>query len=128
MTALLHPDTPGFDAETPSGGMLAHQPYQISLQLSDGRTITGGRPPGDAEPTGPILQPRGGGGTSHYQHSQWWAWRLPPRRPLQFICQWPTLATGETPVRIGAQLILDAARQAVHLWPEEEARRRSSCN
>lgn len=119
VTALLHPDTPGFDAETP-GGMLAHQPYQISLQLSDGRTVTSGRPPGDSEPTGPILQPRDGGGTSHYQHSQWWAWPLPPSGPLQFICQWPTLGTGETRVRIDAQLILDAARQAVQLWPEEE--------
>jgi len=120
VTAILHPDTPGFDAETPNGGMLLHQPYQISLQLSDGRTVTSGRPHGDAEPTGPILLPRGGDGTSHYQHSQWWAWPLPPSGPLQFICQWPTLGTSETRVRIDAQLILDAARQAVQLWPKEE--------
>jgi hypothetical protein len=71
VTALIHPAAPGFDAETPSGNMLAHKPYQISLQLSDGRTVSSGRSHGDGEPTGPILQPRGGGGTSHYQHS-WW--------------------------------------------------------
>jgi hypothetical protein len=110
ITALLRPGAPGFDAETPDGGRLLHKPYQISLQLSDGRTVTGGRPHGDAEPTEPILRPRGGAGTSHCQHSQWWAWPLPPSGPLQFICQWPTLATGETRVAINAQLILDAAR------------------
>ena len=120
ITALIHPGAPGFDAETPGGGMLAHKPYQISLQFSDGRTVLSGRPHGDSEPPGPILQPRGGGGTSHYQHSRWWAWPLPPAGPLQFICQWPTLATGQTRVDIDAQLILDAARQAVQLWPEEE--------
>jgi len=47
---------------------------------------------------------------ANYQHSQWWAWPLPSRGPVQFICQWPTLGTGETRVRIDAQLILDAAR------------------
>jgi hypothetical protein len=30
VTALLHPDTPGFDAETPGGSRLLHQPCQIS--------------------------------------------------------------------------------------------------
>jgi len=121
ITALLRPDAPGFGAETPDGGMLIHKPYRISLQLSDGRTVTGERPPGDTEPTGPILRPRDGGGTSHYQHERWWAWPLPPSGPLQFICEWPTLATGQTQVGIDAQLILDSARQAVQLWSEDEA-------
>ena len=63
----------------------------ISLQLADGRTVASGRSHGDSEPTRPILRPRGGGGTSHYQHSRWWAWPLPPSGPLEFICHWPTL-------------------------------------
>jgi len=121
VTALIRPDAPGFDAETPGGNMLAHKPYQISLQLSDGHTVTSARPHGDSEPGGPILQPRGGGGTSHYQHSRWWAWPLPPSGPLEFICQWPTLRPGETRVSIDAQLILDAARHSVQLWsPDKE--------
>jgi hypothetical protein len=120
VTALLHPGTPGFDAETPGGGWLLHKPYQISLQLSDGRQVISESPRGDSEPTGPILRPRGGGGTSHYQDSRWWAWPLPPSGPLEFICQWPTLGTGETRVGIDAQLILDAARQSVQLWPEDQ--------
>lgn len=119
VTALIQPDAPGFDAEMPSGGMLFHEPYQISLRLSDGRTVISGRHPGDSEPTEPILQPRGGRGTSHYQHRQWWAWPLPPSGTLEFICQWPTIETGEMRIGIDADLILDAARRSVQLWPEE---------
>ena len=119
VTALIHPGGPGFDAETPDGGMLANKPYQISLKLSDGRTVTSGRPYGDSEPTEPILQLRGGG-TSHYQHSSWWAWPLPPSGPLEFVCCWPTLGTGETRVGTDAQLILDAAGRSSRLWPEAE--------
>jgi hypothetical protein len=118
VTALIHPGAAGFDAETPEGRMLTHQPYQISLRLSDGRTVTSDRPHSDSEPTGPILRPRGGGGTSHCEHSRWWAWPLPPSGPLEFICHWPTLGTGETRVGIDAQLILDAARRSIRLWPE----------
>ncbi len=120
VAALIHPDAPGFDAETPNGGMLAYKPYQIRLQFSDGRQVISGRSHGDFEPTEPILRPRGGGGTSHYLHSRWWAWPLPPSGPLEFICQWPRLGTGETRVGIHGQLILDAARQSVKLWPEDQ--------
>jgi hypothetical protein len=63
---------------------------------------------------------RRGGGTSHYQLTRWWAWPLPPNGPLVFICQWPTLGTGETRVSIDAQLILDAARQSMRLWPPDK--------
>ena len=120
VTRLIRPGAPGFDAETPDG-MLAHESFQISLQLSDGRKVISGRTHGDAEPTEPILRPRGGGGTSHYQLSRWWAWPLPPSGHLEFICQWPAIGTGETRVGIDAQLILDAARRSVQLWPADEA-------
>jgi hypothetical protein len=121
VTALIHPDAPGFDAETPDRRMLATKPYQISLQFSDGRMVTSGRPDHDSEPAGPILRLRGGGGTSHYEHSRWWAWPLPPSGPLEFICHWPTLGTGEHRVGIDAQLILDAARRSIQLWPERDS-------
>jgi hypothetical protein len=52
VTALIRPGHPGFEAETLDGGVLADKPYRISLQLSDGRTVTSGQPPGDSEPTG----------------------------------------------------------------------------
>jgi hypothetical protein len=121
VTRLIRPDASGFDQDPVPGsprGMLAEwQSFQISLQLSDGHMVTSGRPQGDAEPTGPILRSRGGGGTSHYLLSRWWAWPLPPGGPLEFICH---LGTGETRVGIDAQLILDAARRSVRVWPEDD--------
>jgi hypothetical protein len=120
VTRLIRPDAPGLDEDPVPGaprGMLAErQSFQLSLRLSDGRTVTGGRSPGDAEPTEPILRPRGGGGTSHYLLSRWWAWPLPPSGPLEVICQ---LGTGDARVGIDAQLILDAAQRRVRVWPDE---------
>ena len=121
VTRLIRPDAPGFDQDpvpgTPRGVFGERQSFQISLQLSDGRTVTSGRPPVDAEPTGAILRSRGGGGTSHYQLMRWWSWPLPPTGPLEFICQ---LGTGEARIGIDAQLILDAAQRSIRVWPEEE--------
>jgi hypothetical protein len=121
VTRLIRPDAPGFDGDPVPGaprGMLAErQSFQICLQLSDGSKVIGGRRNGDDDPTGPILWPRGGGGSSHYMVMRWWAWPLPPSGPLEFICQ---LGTGETRVGIDAQLILDASRRSVRVWPEGE--------
>jgi hypothetical protein len=50
---------------------------------------------------------------------QWWVWPLPPAGPLEFICQWPVYGIGETRVGIDGQVILDAARRSVQLWPED---------
>jgi hypothetical protein len=93
---------------------------QISLQFSDGRKAISSRAHADSEPTGPIPQRGGGGGTSHSQLLRWWAWPLPPTGPLEFICQWPVYGIGETRVGLDAQLILDAARQSIQLWPEDD--------
>ncbi len=121
VTRLIRPDAPGFDEDPVPGalrGMLAErQSFQVSLQLADGSKVVSGRPHSDAEPTGPILQSRGGGGSSHHMVLRWWAWPLPPSGPLEFICQ---LGTGETRVGIDAQLILDASRRSVRVWPEGE--------
>jgi hypothetical protein len=121
VTRLIRPDAPGFDQDPVPGaarGTLAErQPFQISLQLSDGRVIASGRSPGEADASGPILVPRGGGGTSHHLLLRWWAWPLPPSGPLEFICR---LGTGETRVGLDAQLILDAARRSVQVWPPDE--------
>jgi hypothetical protein len=120
VTRLIRPDAPGFDEDPVPGalrGALAErQSFQISLQLADGSTVISGRPDGDAKPIGPILQPHGGGGSSHHMVLRWWAWPLPPSGPLGFICQ---LGAGETRVSMDAQLILDASRQSVRVWPED---------
>ena len=120
----IRPGTPGLDEEPlpeMRRRMLTEQdPFQVSLRFSDGRKAISSRAHGDSEPTGPILQPRGGGGTSHSQLHQWWVWPLPPTGPLEFICQWPVYGIGETRVGLDAQLILDAARRSIQLWPEDD--------
>jgi hypothetical protein len=47
-------------------------------------------------------------------------WPLPPAGSLEFICQWPVYGIGETRIGIDGQLILDAARRSVQLWPEDD--------
>lgn len=119
----IRPGTPGLD-EDPTPEMLRRMlagpdPFQISVRFSDGRTAMNGRGHGDSEPPGPILQGRGGGGTSHSLLQRWWVWPLPPDGPLEFICQWPAYGIGETRVGIDARLIIEAARRSVRLWPED---------
>jgi hypothetical protein len=104
----------------PGGGPAARRSFQLGLQFSDGRKVFGERPGRDSEPGGPILRPLRGGGSEHSHFSRWWAWPLPPSGPLEFVCQWPMLGIGETRVSLDAQLILDAARRSVQLWPEDE--------
>jgi hypothetical protein len=120
----IRPDAPGLD-EDPAPDALASpltepQSFEISLRLADGSEVISGRSPGDTRPAGPILQPRGGGGTAHSQLSRWWAWPLPPKGPLEFACRWPMYGIAETRAAIDAQLILDAAQRSIRLWPEHE--------
>lgn len=44
----------------PTGMLAERQSFQVSLPLPDGSKVIGGRRHGDADPTGPILWPRGG--------------------------------------------------------------------
>jgi hypothetical protein len=124
LARCIRPGTPGLDEDlTPEMRRYKLTDWQdfpaISVQFPDGRTAISGRPYGDGKPEGPILQSRGGGGTPHSQLLRWWVWPLPSAGPLEFICQWPVYGIGETRVRINGQLILDAARRSVQLWPED---------
>ena len=118
----IRPGTPGLDEDPTPEMRRRREPedFPISVQFSDGRTATSGRPRGDREPTGPILQSRGGGGTSHSQLFRWWVWPLPPAGPLEFICQWQVYGISETRIGVDGQLILDAARRSIQLWPEDD--------
>jgi hypothetical protein len=125
VTQRIRPSAPGLD-EDPTPEMLGRRraaplsaPF-FSLLLSDGSKVISGRSDGDTEPTGPILRSRGGGGTAHSLLSRWWAWPLPPKGPLEFVCQWSMYGIAETRAGIDAQLILDAAQRSVRLWPEAE--------
>lgn len=117
VTRLVRAGTPGWDEEP----FAAHRSFEINLQLSDGRTVSSGRPPAGAEPAEPFLRLSGGGGSSHYNQSRWWAWPLPPSGPLEFICRWPAMGLSDTRVGIEAELILGASRRSVQIWPEDQA-------
>jgi len=97
--------------------------FRFGLQLADGSKVVGrpGRwPEHDSEPAGPVLFPFAGGGGLHSFVSRWWAWPLPPKGPLEFVCEWPKFGIAESRADLDAQLILDAADRSIRLWPEEE--------
>jgi hypothetical protein len=97
--------------------------FRFGVQFSDGSKATGHsgrRPDHDGEPAGPVLYPFAGGGGPHSFISRWWTWPLPPAGPLEFVCEWPTFDIAEARAGIDAQLILDAARRSIRLWPENE--------
>ena len=91
------------------------------MQLPDGTQVLGqrgGRGPGhDAEPAGPVLRSFMAGGGPYTEIARWWAWPLPPAGPLEFVCEWPPFGIAETRASIDGQLILDAARRSIQLWP-----------
>jgi hypothetical protein len=43
---------------------------------------------------------------------------LPPAGPLEFVCEWPAFGVAESRAGIDGQLVLDAARRSIRLWPE----------
>lgn len=98
--------------------------FRFGLQFADGSkaagTPGGGRSGHDTEPVGPVLYPFAGGGGPHSFVSRWWTWPLSPAGPLEFVCEWPAFDIGETRARTDTQLILDAARRSIKLWPESE--------
>ena len=104
----------------------ARRSFRLGLQLSDGTKVIASRGGSrrdhdeDSEPTEPILRPFMLGGGPHSFLSRWWAWPLPPKGTLDFVCEWTTLGIPETRASIDAQLILDAADRSIRLWPEDE--------
>jgi hypothetical protein len=80
----------------------------------------GRRPDHDSKPAGPVLYPFASGGGPHSFSSRWWTWSLPPAGPLEFVCEWPAFGIAESRADIDAQLILDAARRSIRLWPENK--------
>ena len=43
-----------------------------------------------------------------------------PATGVRFVCEWPACGIAESRADTDAQLILDAARRSVRLWPENE--------
>jgi len=128
LTARIRPSA-GHPGEHLPGGprdlAASRRSFRFGLQFSDGGKAAGSpggrRTDHDSEPAGPVLYPFAGGGGPHSFVSRWWTWPLPPAGPLEFVCEWPAFGIAESRAGIDAQLILDAARRSVRLWPENEA-------
>jgi hypothetical protein len=126
MTARIRPSASHPEQHLPGGPRdlaASRRSFRFGLQFADGRKAVGSpghRPDHDTEPAGPILYPVAGGGGPHSFISRWWSWPLPPAGALEFVCEWPALDIGESRARTDAELILDAARHSIQLWPESE--------
>ena len=127
LTARIRPSAEHPEEHLPGGPRdlaASRRSFRFGLQYSDGGKAAGSpgsRPDRDSEPAGPVLYPFAGGGGPHSFISRWWTWPLPPAGPLEFVCEWPAFGVAESRAGIDAQLILDAARRSIRLWPENEA-------
>jgi hypothetical protein len=98
------------------------QSLHIGVQFADGRKVANmARVPEPAEsmPAGLILRPVGFGGGLRHRSRSYWVSPLPPAGPVRFVCEWAAVGIGEGRAEADAQLILDAARRSVRLWPED---------
>jgi hypothetical protein len=126
LTARIRPSADRPEDHLPGGPrdlVASRRSFRFGLQLADGSKAVGrrgGGPDHDSEPAAPVLRQFAGGGGPHTFVSRWWAWPLPPAGPLEFVCEWPTFGIAESRASIDAQLILDAARHSIRLWPEDE--------
>jgi len=127
LTARIRPSAEHPEEHLPGGPRdlaASRRSFRFGLQFSNGGKAAGGpgggRPDRDSEPAGPVLYPFAGGGGPHSFISRWWTWPLPPAGPLEFVCEWPTFGVAESRASIDAQLVLDAARRSIRLWPESE--------
>jgi hypothetical protein len=124
LTARIRPSAGHPEEHLPGGPRdlaASRRSFRFGLQYSDGGRAAGSpgsRPDRDSEPPGPVLYPFAGGGGPHSFISRWWAWPLPPAGPLEFVCEWPAFGVAESRAGIDAQLVLDAARRSIRLWPE----------
>jgi len=126
LTARIRPSASHPEEHLPGGPRdlaASRRSFRLGLQFSDGSKAAGspgGRPDHDSELAGPVLYPFAGGGGPHSFVSRWWTWPLPPAGPLEFVCEWPAFGIAESRAGLDAQLILDAARRSIRLWPEDE--------
>jgi len=92
---------------------------RFGVGFSDGRKAMVGdhRFPGhDAEPEGPVLTPRGGGGGMEDWRMGMWLWPLPPPGAVTFVTSWEEFAVAEAAVSLDADELVAAAGRAVRLW------------
>lgn len=100
------------------------QSLHVGVQFADGKkAANAGHLPYSAGSVagGLILNPISFGASRRHLERSYWVWPLPPEGPLTFVCEWAAFDIPESRVDTDAQLILDAAKHSVQLWPEDHS-------
>jgi hypothetical protein len=116
-------DFHGYAPGVTESGELAPELLRYGIEFSDGRratsldTLRRREEDRDVAPASPLMRPMGsGGGGGRWEH-RYWLWPIPPPGQLAFVCEWPALQIPLTRATLDAEVIRDAARHAVVLWP-----------
>ena len=98
------------------------QSLHVGVRFADGKKAGNvGRVPEPAGSvaTGLIMNPVSFGGGHQHQDRSYWVRPLPPVGPLTFICEWAAFDIPEMRADTDAQLIVDAAKRSVQIWPAD---------
>lgn len=95
---------------------------RFGIEFPDGARVTNLEQPWPMSPdaTEPQhgLESRGGGGGMSRHDQEYWAWPLPDRGTIAFVCEWPAFDIGETRLELDAEPIRAAAQRAEPVWPD----------
>lgn len=95
----------------------------VGIRFSDGRESTRrGWGPGpilkDAEPAGPVIGRRSGGGGGRHWDMNFWVGPLPPDGPLTITCRWPVGGIPDGSVEVDGSAIREAGERSQKLWTD----------
>lgn len=104
-------------------GELPPEMLRLGVQFPDGTkaTNTGGWRSEPGEPTAPLMEPRGGGGSDIRWKQEMWVWPLPQpgEGPLLIACEWPVADIPLTTHRLDPDAIWAAAARAQVVFDDE---------
>jgi len=107
-------------------GPIGDETLRFGISWPDGGRATNldrwGRGWEDAtEPAHGLESGSSGGGGREYSW-EYWAWPLPVEGELRFICEWPGFKIPETAAAVAGGALIDAARRAFPVWPDDADR------
>jgi hypothetical protein len=90
----------------------------VGVELSDGRRASNVGGAGyEADASGIVFHPAGGGGGQLSVDQSWWLSPVPPEGSVRFVCSCAPLQIAETSVELDGTAMARAAADVVTLWP-----------
>ena len=117
--ALVHPDHV-VDVPRPGRRRGPSAGFRFGMLWQDGSRVEHSEvwPPAPSASQGRFhLAMRGGSGGGLEWWWSLWLWPLPPREPVEVFCMWIERQLAETRTRVDLGPMVDAAGDAVQLWP-----------